>query len=270
MTDHACCRIKKLPRLPTRVIDVGALEGRSPRLLETNRQPAHYIALSHCWGSQISSHTNLRLLQSNVQDLLSEIPLGSISKTFQDAIEVVRKLKFRYLWIDALCIIQDSRSDWEDESARMNDVYECSHLTLVATSAVSSNEGFVERPRLPIVTLPYRDDDDPTIEGRFSISRSIYGRHPWDLVDRTAWNTRGWTYQERLLSRRLLHFTSSVLFWECRAIDRSEVNARKRELYNRPRWLLTHPGEDQAAVDRYDIHGKYDRWYFILYEYVMC
>ncbi|KAL9629826.1 MAG: hypothetical protein Q9204_005055 [Flavoplaca sp. TL-2023a] len=257
----------KLPRLPTRVIDVGALGGRSPRLLETNRQPAHYIALSHCWGSQISSHTNLRLWQSNIQDLLSEIPLGSISKTFQDAIEVVRKLKFRYLWIDALCIIQDSKSDWEDESARMNDVYECSHLTLVATSAVSSNEGFVERPRLPIVTLPYRDDDDPTIEGRFSISRSIYGRHPWDLVDETAWNTRGWTYQERLLSRRLLHFTSSVLFWECRSIDRSEVNARERKLHDRPRWILTHPGEDQPAVHQHDIYGKYDRWYLILYEF---
>lgn len=270
VAEHRCCRTKKLPRLPTRVIDVGPSGGRSPRLLETNRRPAQYLALSHCWGTQTASEGHIRLLQSNLQDLLTEIPIGSISKNFRDAIEVVRKLKFKYLWIDALCIIQDSKSDWENESSRMNDVYECSHLTIVATSAVSSNDGFLERPKHSVVNLPYRDDIDPTIRGRFSISRSITGRMPWHLVDHTAWNTRGWTYQERLLSRRMLHFTSSILFWECRAIDSSEVNTEKRPLYNRPRWILSHPDDDQAVVySPGEVYGNYDRWYIVLREYVM-
>ncbi|KAL8671551.1 MAG: hypothetical protein Q9168_003958 [Polycauliona sp. 1 TL-2023] len=198
MADHACCRTKKLPRLPTRIIDVGSLGDRGARLLETNRRPAQYLALSHCWGAPTASKTNLRLLQSNFQDLLTEIPTKSISKNFQDAIEVARKLKFRYLWIDALCIIQDSKHDWEIESARMNDVYESAHLTIVATSAVSSDEGFLKRPTQSVVTLPYRIKTDPSIEGRFYITRSIAGGDiPWNLVEKTAWNTRGWTSTTR-------------------------------------------------------------------------
>ncbi|KAL9000246.1 MAG: hypothetical protein Q9169_001148 [Polycauliona sp. 2 TL-2023] len=264
--EHACCKTEKLPRLPTRIIDVGSLGGQSPRLLETNRRPAQYLALSHCWGALTASKENLRLLQSNFQDLLTEIPIKSLSKNFQDAIEVVRKLKFKYLWIDALCIIQDSKSDWENESARMNDVYECAHLTIVATTAVSSNEGFLQRPAHPVVTLPYRAVDDSTIEGRFFITRSMLGGFwPWDLVEKTAWNTRGWTFQERLLSRRLLHFTSSILFWECRGTDRSEINARERPLTSRPRWILSGPEDEQAVVDPlYSIDTAYHRWYIIL------
>ena len=266
---HGCCHTKKLPRLPTRVIDVGSSGGQNPRLLETDRRPAHYLALSHCWGTQTAFEGHTRLLQSNLQDLLTEIPIASISKNFQDAIEVVRKLKFKYLWIDALCIIQDSKSDWENESARMNDVYECSHLTLVATSAGSSNDGFLERSKPSVVDLPYRDDTDPTIEGTFSISRCVT-RLSWKLVDQTAWNTRGWTFQERLLSRRLLHFTSAMLFWECRAIDSSEVDADKRQLSHRPQWILSHPDDDQAAVrPTFDLNSSYDRWYVVLYRYVV-
>ncbi|KAL9629892.1 MAG: hypothetical protein Q9204_005019 [Flavoplaca sp. TL-2023a] len=190
--------------------------------------------------------------------------MGSISKNFQDAIEVVRKLEFKYLWIDALCIIQDSKSDWENESAKMNDVYECSYLTIVATAAATSDAGFLHRARLSAVTLPYRDDVDPTIDGKFLVTRTVTGRDPWNPVDKAAWNTRGWTYQERLLSRRLLHFTSSVLFWECRAIDSSEINVERRKLSSRPCWILDHPDDGQAAVAQSTIHSKYDRWYIVL------
>ncbi|KAL8875840.1 MAG: hypothetical protein Q9198_005855, partial [Flavoplaca austrocitrina] len=248
VAEHACCRIQKLPRLPTRVIDVGSSTGRSPRLIETDRRPAQYLALSHCWGTQTASGGNVRLLSSNLQDLTTEIPMGSISKNFQDAIEVVRKLEFKYLWIDALCIIQDSKSDWENESAKMNDVYECSYLTIVATAAATSDAGFLHRARLSAVTLPYRDDVDPTIDGKFLVTRTVTGRDPWNPVDKAAWNTRGWTYQERLLSRRLLHFTSSVLFWECRAIDSSEINVERRKLSSRPCWILDHPDDGLAAI----------------------
>ena len=194
--------------------------------------------------------------------------MGSISKNFQDAIEVVRKLEFKYLWIDALCIIQDSKSDWENESAKMNDVYECSYLTIVATAAATSDAGFLDRARLSAVTLPYRDDVDPTIDGKFLVTRTVTGRDPWNPVDKAAWNTRGWTYQERLLSRRLLHFTSSVLFWECRAIDCSEINVERRKLSSRPCWILDHPDDGQAAVAQSTIHSKYDRWYIVLCQYV--
>ena len=193
--EHANCWSEKLPCLPTRVIDVGSLDGyQKPRLVVTDGRPSRYCALSHCWGDQAvpGAGQSLRLLQSNLRELQLKIPTGSLPKTFGDAIETSRKLEIRYLWIDALCIIQDSKADWEYESARMNDVYECSYLTIVATSARSSTDGFLQRPDRQVVSLPYRDDADPTITGRFYLTRPLIGRSPWDLVDRTAWNRRGW------------------------------------------------------------------------------
>lgn len=195
VAEHTSCCSEKLPRLPTRVIDVGSLNGlQKPRLVVTDRRPSRYSALSHCWGDQTDPEAalSLRLLECNIDELQIEIPMASLPRTFQEAIETLRKLEIRYLWIDALCIIQDSKADWEYESARMNDVYECSYLTIVATSAKSSTDGFLKRPERQVVNLPYRNDVDPTLAGKFQLTRPLVGRYPWYSVDKTAWNTRGW------------------------------------------------------------------------------
>ncbi|KAL8731978.1 MAG: hypothetical protein Q9166_003110 [cf. Caloplaca sp. 2 TL-2023] len=85
----------------------------------------------------------------------------------------------------------------------MNDVFECSYLTIVATSARSSTDGFLKRPGREVVTLPYRDDNDPTIAGKFYLTQALVGGYPWALVDETAWNTRGWSeFSPRKLTYR--------------------------------------------------------------------
>ncbi|KAI4205832.1 MAG: hypothetical protein LQ350_000017 [Teloschistes chrysophthalmus] len=268
-SQHVKCHSENRPALPTRVISVGSMQGaRKPHLLVTDGRPARYVALSYCWGPQMGEPGKYPLLRSgNVQNLLQEIPLSLMPQTIQDAVEVVKKLGLEYIWIDALCIIQDSRTDWETESARMKDVYEGAYLTIVATSAGSSTDGFVQRSLPPSVTVSYRGDEDPVIDSRFYITRAIAGRAPWDLVDLTTWNKRGWTYQERLLSRRLIHFCSSAVFWECRYLDSSEFNVKTRESYNRPSWISNPCNEGMMVVEPMDSKSHYESWYTILSKY---
>ncbi len=94
--------------LPTRVVHVGRPDqGRPPRLVETRGMRAHYIALSHCWGAP-AYHPPMTT-QSTLADHLAGIPCEAVSPAaFQDALTATRRLGFDYIWIDSLCIIQDS------------------------------------------------------------------------------------------------------------------------------------------------------------------
>ena len=71
---------------------------------------------------------------------------------------IVRKLQLRFLWIDALCIIQDDPADWAREAARMNDVYGLAYLTIAATSAIYSTDGFLKRSQETTFSIPYYKD----------------------------------------------------------------------------------------------------------------
>jgi hypothetical protein len=103
-------------RLPTRVIDVGPRDGTcDPLLLESNGRRGYYLALSHCWGRANILKTELSCLE----DFHEHIPFRKLCRNFQHAISITRRLGYRYLWIDSLCIIQDSAEDWARESAQM-------------------------------------------------------------------------------------------------------------------------------------------------------
>lgn len=100
---HPACSHQGLAgsHLPSRVIDVG----HPPRLYESHGERAHYMTLSHCWGTSQHFVTT----SENIRDLRVEIPWTSLPKTFQDAILITRSLGIRFLWIDSLCIMQDKR-----------------------------------------------------------------------------------------------------------------------------------------------------------------
>jgi hypothetical protein len=135
-----------------------------------------------------------------------------------------RRLGFRYLWIDSLCIIQDDENDWLSESAKMCDVYTYSYLTLAATSSSDGSGGlfFTAEPPRHLTTVVLNGDEFPVFSANqsyeyhisfydYRISAEEYRRrlrtHP--LL------TRGWVFQERMLSGRVLHFTRTELAWEC-------------------------------------------------------
>lgn len=138
-------------RLPTRLIDVGTVDGSiAPHLwIPDETAPfVPYITLSYRWGMS----PDILLTQSSLASLQEAIPCPKLPKTNQDAIYITRFLGIRYLWIDALCIIQDQESDWLEESKKMGDIYKYSYCTISASQATTESQGcFVDRRPLQAI-----------------------------------------------------------------------------------------------------------------------
>ena len=220
------------PEMPVRLIDIGA--GNDAIRLEIYPQREKYIALSHLWSTIPLPETTI----SNFQQRCRNIPWMALSKTFQEAISLTRGLGIRYLWIDSLCIIQDSTSDWETEARNMSSIYTNSYLTIAATSAADSSEGLL-RPRC--TNVQDSNNEEPDFIHEYEIERKsqhdsssqnylIFARlqlkysHECLLaMDYKVTHAkmapllrRAWVLQERLLSPRIMHFCSDELVWECR------------------------------------------------------
>jgi len=220
------------PALPSRVLDVGSISSPTCRLVQTEGVPGHYAALSHCWGGPISP-----LLDKNtLEPFQREIPLTSLPANFYDAIVITRQLAIQYLWIDSLCIVQDSAEDWESESAVMGDIYRRSLVTISALDSAHSRAGILS-PRKPLEddssedgnsqdtsTLPSTrptmswlpiSDTDPT--------RTVQVQEPTHIkqlslvfkLKQAPLLGRGWTLQESILPPRQLYYTSQQIFWRC-------------------------------------------------------
>ncbi|RYP04080.1 hypothetical protein DL765_010313 [Monosporascus sp. GIB2] len=143
---HEICRRKDgdVPAMPTRLIEIG----NTIKLVDSARiDPSPYIALSHCWGP-LKDNAKFCTFKYNIDELRRSIDFERLPLTFKDAVSVVRGLGFKYIWIDSLCIIQDDQRDWEYEAARMEQVFSGAYFTIAASSAKSSNEGFL-LPRKP-------------------------------------------------------------------------------------------------------------------------
>ena len=145
--EHSRCRPSFPIRWPTRLIDVGSPNSlQDPYLVVTSNTDTaidRYAALSHCWGTPQAPYSGMYFatVKQNIEQFIDGVGIVLLPKTFQDAITVTRKLKIRYLWIDALCIIQDDEEDWAREAVEMNSVYGNAYVTIVATSSNSDHEG---------------------------------------------------------------------------------------------------------------------------------
>ena len=198
---------------PTRVIDVGPPDGsQDPHLYITTAEDRtmRYMTLSHSWGGA----EILTLTQKSYEQMLTGFPISILPRTFQDAIEVCRRLNQRYLWIDSLCIFQQDHDGWHREAPKVKDVYQNSICTIAAVRAVNSFAGlFVHREtscKLPTeVDLTASRD---TSYHRGSACRDIIA--PLDC--------RAWALQERLLSPRTLRFEKWGISWECRELRADE------------------------------------------------
>lgn len=191
-------------RKPTRLLDVGDY---AIRLCLTEELPPasdlEYLTLSHCWGNA----SILKLTQGNLDQLRQSIDFHDLPLTFQHAVIATRRLGFRYIWIDSLCIIQDSARDWEQESAVMGDIYRGGICNISAVAAADSNAGFFSA-RNPLAYIPCRLG---AMEKLSPVTKSKPA--PSNLDGRLS--TRGWVMQERAMSPRTLHFGSTGLAWEC-------------------------------------------------------
>ncbi|KAH7174965.1 heterokaryon incompatibility protein-domain-containing protein [Fusarium flagelliforme] len=200
--------------LPTRVIEVSPVDQEQPRVVESGGQRGEYTTLSYCWGKAPFQTLNT----SNYAQCLRGLDMSTLPLTVQEAITVSRKLQIPYLWIDALCIIQDSENDKNEEISSMKDVYACSALTIVAASAKAVAEGFLQDRPNPkdIFTIPF--GMEPDLFGSFSfgkLSTASYDERSEPLAK------RAWTLQEQLLAQRSVTFTGHTMLWACKAGTRT-------------------------------------------------
>lgn len=224
--NHPCCKDGKgeIPALPTRVIDVGNASSQ-PFLHQSNGECVPYLALSYCWGRS----GNFRTTKESVLDHMRELPFDMLPATLRDAIVVTRELGCRYLWIDAICIVQDDVEDWSREAAKMQSIYANAVVTLSALASDSATGGLF-RPRGPRLTSPVQLSLHLPPRHRPS-----WGQRPpklyWFLLPDQASNktlkpgpvhSRAWTLQEQHLSQRIIHFGSEMMYWECLSSHGSE------------------------------------------------
>jgi hypothetical protein len=208
---------------PTRLVDVG-LPGSSdaPKLYisdVTKSSDIEYLTLGHCWGK----NSILRLLTTNIDPLQARIPTKQLPRTFQQAITLTKRMGHRYIWIDSLCIVQDSESDWQHEASLMGDVYKNSFCNISATAAEDGRMGLFF-PRNPLLISPC--EIEVTSKSTTSMKEGTYRVIDMGLwkreVDAAPLNTRGWVFQERFLAPRKLSFGARQLFWEWAEFQASE------------------------------------------------
>lgn len=212
--------------IPKRLVDVSS---GIPRLtlrqdvLSSARSPEFkYAALSYCWGS---GESQAKTTAATLRDRQAGISETEMPPVLQDAIRVTRALGIPFLWIDALCILQDVQSDWEQQCAEMHNIYGSAQVTLCVANSRSCDEGFL-RQKVPCIRLPFRSSRALGIASSFVVQLNGHvsgGYDPllesWNLlkndISQSLWERRGWVFQEEKLSTRKLLFGRCNLYFEC-------------------------------------------------------
>ncbi|KAI0723615.1 HET-domain-containing protein [Earliella scabrosa] len=214
--NHQRCPPPHSANLPTRVID--CLDPKKPKLHIGEGDKAPYLALSYVRGKTQSLTTTT----DNLSAHLAGIDTAQLPRTIRDAIETAHAYGVRYLWVDSLCILQDSEEDRAREIAHMGAIFRDAYFTIVAASAQDASEGFLHDrpPPAPADTLlPFRCPDGQL--GTMSLSPV------WRQYDGSAEPIiqRGWCFEERLLSPRALVYASHTLQYQCRTATVNVGNA---------------------------------------------
>ncbi|KAF2789526.1 HET-domain-containing protein [Melanomma pulvis-pyrius CBS 109.77] len=204
--------------LPTRVLDVGDTKANRVKLyIPADSDTSEYIALSYCWGRSGNPYYTD---QANLQRHISEgIELSSLPLTLRDTIELTRQLGVKYLWIDALCIIQKDRDDWIHEASLMSAVYSQALFCISADASADTSSGiFLDRSARhgTSVALPWPLEDPNDGLGPMVLHITPDFRSFKDEILTSPLAKRGWTFQERALSARIIHFGSELCYWECK------------------------------------------------------
>ncbi|KAK6815777.1 hypothetical protein PG987_016543 [Apiospora arundinis] len=201
----------------------------SPRIVKPSTSspeepPPHdrrYLALSYCWGGQ----SQLLLTRESEQEFHTGLPREKLSPTQRDTIALAKALSIPYVWIDALCIRQNDRKDWESEAPVMGEIYSGAYLTVCAASSSSAQEGYLDREFVTPITVPVDPVSDPSgsIGGTY-VFEPIMWLHDLNFtynecgqfsLSSSDWATRAWTHQEMKMSTRLLYFTTSGMHFNC-------------------------------------------------------
>ncbi|KAM0431385.1 hypothetical protein ACHAPT_005362 [Fusarium lateritium] len=220
--NHAGCRKNHdASYLPTRLIDVESSAPSLVRLVVTAEESIddpRYIASSHCWG--LNMPASAKTITSNLKQHTESISLSDLSHTFVDFITISRNIGVRYVWIDSLCIIQDSYEDWTIEASQMAAVYSNAYVTVAASSSSDGTGGCrigdASTSFFGPADLTWDEEDES--ENTKSRTVRVFAKpanHAVTSLSQDPLLSRGWTLQERELSPRVIHYSRDTIRWEC-------------------------------------------------------
>ena len=178
-----------------------------------------YVALSYIWGDGKPYKTDIANAQSHYIKGGIQAIVGKLPRVIQDAISLVQAIGERYLWIDSMCIIQDSPTSWDLNSQLMDIVYGAAHLTICAADGEDAGAGLQGiSPSKRIFTQhieAYDLGSAPSIDLMVSYPAEAF-------IRQSKWNTRAWTFQERMLSKRCLIFVGGRIYFQCQTTTMCE------------------------------------------------
>jgi hypothetical protein len=160
-------------------------------------------------------------LTTNIIQHYEVIVWGTLPLTFREAIHFTRRLGYQYLWIDSLCIVQDDEDEWRHESANMASIYQGADLVLSASRAADANDGlYASLPSTDFSTYIVETTNEDGGPERIAFRRGFahlptITNRQWKTAPEFPTLSRGWIFQERILSARVLHFGPHELAWEC-------------------------------------------------------
>lgn len=197
------------------MIDLGTSEDDHIRVIETKMaqdENMSYAILSYCWGPKSATIDAYKTGSENIQQRLVGCSLSDFPKTIQDAAKVTRALQLRYLWVDAICILQDQKEDLERILDDIRGFYARATIVIAAASAAHSSAGFLE-PR----NLQYKEYDLPIIlkdgenieHDRVRLIERGFEKKPEPL------DMRCWTHPESKRALRIFRFESERVTWRC-------------------------------------------------------
>jgi hypothetical protein len=203
------------------VIDVYSLRLTTLPRRDDGYEP--YVALSYVWGSGKKYTTTLGNVMQHRTDGGLERAVRELPRAVQDAITLVPTLGLRYLWVDSLCIVQNSTRSWKLNAFNMDLIYGHATLTICAADGDDSKkDGLKAMHRNTHNTAQHTAE---ILQG-FHL---MLTHPPESAIQRSVWNSRAWTFQERLLSPRSLIFVDGRVYFQCRSTGMSEDIVADRE-----------------------------------------
>ncbi|KAH8750944.1 heterokaryon incompatibility protein-domain-containing protein, partial [Hyaloscypha sp. PMI_1271] len=238
-THYSLCQVQGSLSLPTRVLDVGLLESPFVNLYISNGRHGQWLTLSHCWGKTQPATTT----KGNLNNHSTKIIISTLPQTFRDAILITRKLGYLFLWIDSLCIVQDSLIDWQEESVKMNTIYSNAVLNISADAAADSFQGIFfssnrkidgripsfPPPRPDLIRIPVHS---PKTGLKSTLFANGWRLHYNGFLNNDPLQERGWVLAEAVLSRRRLRYTSSGLAWSCAQVPTFCEETRPHQIHD--------------------------------------
>ncbi|KAI1850296.1 hypothetical protein JX266_004154 [Neoarthrinium moseri] len=256
-----CGPSEQPPILPTRVlrVDYGGGEDSIQLHISGKGQRGDYLALSYSWGGP----QPLTTMTHNIDALVGGISLSQFPRTLRDAIIVTRELGFQYLWIDALCILQDSLEDKAYEIQRMGKIYKNATATIIAASSKAAGDGF----------LQWKTETKFCCQQQLTGPNGRPGHIYLTPLQSTSFHTqplshRAWAFQEYLLSSRHLYYTDKELVWQCRSLSLETI---RPNIVQYPSRASRVPFGIFHAAESSDAHltteGQKNFWHHILTDY---